>query len=52
MLCDELEVVGCTINDEEKIMYVLTGLDESFNKMYSKLIEKMLTKKITIDDAK
>lgn len=52
VLCDELETVGCTIIDEEKLMHILGGLDKTFDSVLSTLIEIFFTKKMTIDYAK
>lgn len=49
---DDLQSVGCNISDEEKLVYVLKGLDETSNSIFTTLIEKMLSDKVIIDFAK
>lgn len=52
VLTDELVPVGCPISEEEKLMYILSGLDEKFDNVFSTITKKMLTEKVIIDDAK
>lgn len=52
MLVDELEGAGCGLSEEEILMSVLGGLDESYDNVFSTLAKKMLTKIMTIEDAK
>lgn len=52
MLCDKLEIDGDTVTNRENFMYVLGGINESFDHVFSTLIEKMLIEKTTIGDAK
>lgn len=52
MLTDELQSVGYPIFEEEALMYMLGGLDENFDNVFSTMIEKMLSEKVTIDDIK
>lgn len=43
VMCDELQFVGYTITEEEKLMYVLRALDENCYSVFSRMIEKMIT---------
>lgn len=49
--CRWLQAVGFPMS-EEKLMSVLSGLDESFDKVFSTITEKMLNEKIIVNDAK
>lgn len=46
-----MEVASRTIINEEKLIYLLGGLNEGFDNVFSTLTKKMLTIKTTIDDA-
>lgn len=52
LLDNKLERTGCGLSEEEKLMSALGGLDESYDNVFSTLIERMLTEIITVDDAK
>lgn len=39
VLCDELESTRCVVNKEDKFMYILGGLDETFDNVFSILTE-------------
>lgn len=49
-LRDELESIGHSISKEEKLKYVLRGLDEQFDGVF--VNEKILSEMVTIDDVK
>lgn len=51
MLIYELSAAGYGISKDEKLMTVLSGLDEHYDSVFSTLIERMLSEQITIDDA-
>lgn len=51
-LRDEHESAGCSILEEEKLMYVLVGLDDQFDSVSSIVIENMLGEGVTINDVK
>lgn len=50
-LTDDLMSIGCPIFEEEKLSYVLRGLGEDYNNVFS-MITEMLVEKITMDDVK
>lgn len=52
VLIYELLNARCTVNEEERLMYILSGLDEKFDNVFSTIIENILSEKITIDDVK
>lgn len=52
MLSDELEPAGCGISEEQKLMTVLGGLDESYDNVFSTLTKIILKEVVTLDDAK
>lgn len=51
-LFDELAFIGYAISDNVKLMFILSHLDENFDNVFSTIIEKMLTKKFIIGNAK
>lgn len=52
VLCGMVVFTSRTVTNKEKLMYVLVSLDESFDSIFVTLTKKMLTKRITLDDAK
>lgn len=49
---DDLIAASCPIFEEEKLMYVLGGLDEDYDNVLTTITGKMLGEKVTIEDAK
>lgn len=45
VLCDELESIGCVLSGADKLMYILDGLEETFDNEFSMLTEKCLLRK-------
>lgn len=52
LLTDELLVTNCLVNEEKKLMYILSGLDEAYAYVFSIITKTILAEKVTIDDAK
>lgn len=52
ILTDDLESASCVVSEEEKLMYVLRGLDESFDNIFSTITEKMIFEKLIVEYTK
>lgn len=51
-LIDELIATSCLVTEEERLMYICSGSDEACDNVFSIIDKKMITEKVTIDDAK